>query len=95
MENSSLVARSWGTYKIIERGEGYKVKQIIVNPGASLSMQLHYHRSEHWVVTAGTALVYNSDKEFLLENNQSTFIPVGDRHQLSNPGKIPLKIIEI
>lgn len=95
LENSSLVARSWGTYKIIERGEGYKVKQIIVNPGASLSMQLHYHRSEHWVVTAGTALVYNSDKEFLLENNQSTFIPVGVRHQLSNPGKIPLKIIEI
>ena len=95
LENSSLVARIWGTYKIIERGEGYKVKQIIVNPGASLSMQMHYHRSEHWVVTAGTALVYNSDKEFLLENNQSTFIPVGVRHQLSNPGKIPLKIIEI
>lgn len=95
IEIMRTVYRSWGLYKIIEQGNGYKVKQIEVNPGASLSLQMHYHRSEHWVVTEGTALVVNGDREMLVEPNESTFIPIGTVHRLSNPGKIPLRIIEI
>ena len=66
-----------------------------MNPGASLSLQMHHHRSEHWVVVKGTALVENNSKKELLEENQSTYIPLGNKHRLTNPGKIPLELIEI
>lgn len=91
----TTVYRPWGQYTVLGGGKGYKMKKIVVNPNAKLSLQMHYHRSEHWVVTAGTALVTNNGKEQLLEINQSTFIPIGIKHRLENPGKIPLEIIEI
>ncbi len=89
------VARPWGSYTILEEGARYKIKRIVVNPGAKLSMQMHYHRSEHWVVIAGTAKIVNGEQEIFLEEDQSTYIPKTHRHRLENPGKIPLQIIEI
>ncbi len=89
------VTRPWGSYTILEEGARYKIKRIVVNPGAKLSMQMHFHRSEHWVVIAGTAKITNGDKEIFLEENQSTYIPQTNRHRLENPGRIPLQIIEI
>ncbi len=89
------VTRPWGSYTILEEGERYKIKRIVVNPGAKLSMQIHYHRSEHWVVIAGTARIVNGEQEVFLEENQSTYIPKTHRHRLENPGRIPLQIIEI
>ncbi len=87
--------RPWGWYDVIDEGDRYKVKNIEVKPGSSLSLQQHHHRTEHWVVVSGTALVQlNNDKQ-LLGENQSTYIPLGCVHRLSNPGKIPLKIIEV
>ena len=87
--------RPWGWYDVIDEGNRYKVKNIEVKPGSSLSLQVHHHRAEHWVVVEGTAMVQlNNDKQ-LLSENQSTFIPLGCKHRLSNPGKIPLKIIEV
>mgnify|MGYP003587006138 CR=1 FL=1 len=91
----TTVYRPWGQYTILGGGKGYKMKKIVVNPNAKLSLQMHYHRSEHWVVTAGTALITNNGQKQLLEINQSTFIPIGVKHRLENPGKIPLEIIEI
>lgn len=89
------VHRPWGTYTILEEGLGFKIKRIVVNPGAKLSMQMHYHRSETWVVVTGTAQVTNGEREFFLEEDQSTYIPKTNRHRLENPGKVPLQIIEI
>ena len=89
------VARPWGSYTILEEGFHYKIKRIVVNPGAKLSLQMHYHRSEHWVVIAGTAKIVNGDCESFLEENQSTYIPKTHKHRLENPGRIPLQIIEI
>ena len=89
------VARPWGSYTILEEGKFYKIKRIVVNPGQKLSMQMHYHRSEHWVVIAGTAKITNGDREIFLEENESTHIPKTHRHRLENPGKIALQIIEI
>lgn len=89
------VARPWGSYTTLEEGHRYKIKRIVVNPGEKLSLQMHHHRSEHWVVIAGTARIVNGDEEFFLEENQSTYIPKTHRHRLENPGKIPLQIIEI
>ena len=87
--------RPWGWCDVIDEGDRYKVKNIEVKPGSSLSLQQHHHRTEHWVVVSGTALVQlNNDKQ-LLGENQSTYIPLGCVHRLSNPGKIPLKIIEV
>ncbi len=87
--------RPWGWYDVIDEGDRYKVKNIEVKPGSSLSLQQHHHRAEHWVVVSGTALVQlNNDKQILGEN-QSTYIPLGCVHRLSNPGRIPLKIIEV
>ena len=87
--------RPWGWYDVIDEGDRYKVKNIEVKPGSSLSLQVHHHRAEHWVVVEGTAMIQlNNDKQ-LLSENQSTFIPLGCKHRLSNPGKIPLKIIEV
>ena len=94
-ETHLTVARPWGTYTTLEEGHRYKIKRIVVNPGGKLSMQMHYHRSEHWVVIAGTAKIVNGEQEIFLEENQSTYIPKTHRHRLENPGKIPLQIIEI
>ena len=94
-ETHLTVARPWGSYTVLEDGERYKIKRIVVNPGHKLSMQMHHHRSEHWVVIAGTARIVNGDQEIYLEENQSTYIPKTHRHRLENPGKIPLQIIEI
>ncbi|MET1080216.1 MAG: sugar phosphate nucleotidyltransferase [Pseudomonas sp.] len=91
----STVARPWGNYRVLEEGPWFKIKRILVHPGASLSLQLHHHRSEHWIVVNGTARVTNGEAEFLLNTNQSTFIPAGHRHRLSNPGVVDLVIIEV
>ncbi|EDM29028.1 Mannose-1-phosphate guanylyltransferase/mannose-6-phosphate isomerase [Lentisphaera araneosa HTCC2155] len=92
---NSKVYRPWGWYNTIDQGPQFKVKRISVNPGAKLSLQKHHHRAEHWVVVTGTAIVTNGDKEILLSENQSTYIPIGVQHRLENPGKIDLEIIEV
>ncbi|RQT27732.1 mannose-1-phosphate guanylyltransferase/mannose-6-phosphate isomerase [Burkholderia cepacia] len=89
------VVRPWGSYEGIDQGDRFQVKRIVVNPGAQLSLQMHHHRAEHWIVVKGTALVTNGDKDILLTENQSTYIPLGTTHRLSNPGKIPLELIEV
>ncbi len=89
------VDKPWGWYKVIDFGDRYKTKKIEVNPGNSLSLQLHYHRAEHWVVIMGTALVQIEDKKFLLGTGESTYIPSCTKHRLSNPGKIVLRIVEV
>ncbi len=89
------VHRPWGWYDSIDSGERFQVKRIVVNPGAKLSLQMHHHRAEHWVVVKGTAEVTNGTRTFLLGENESTFIPLGHVHRLANPGKLPLEIIEI
>jgi mannose-1-phosphate guanylyltransferase len=89
------VLRPWGSYTVLEEGPGFKIKRIVVKPGASLSLQMHYHRSEHWIVVSGTAKVVNGEKELLVRTNESTFIPAGHRHRLENPGKLDLVMIEV
>ncbi|MGF6841068.1 mannose-1-phosphate guanylyltransferase/mannose-6-phosphate isomerase [Paraburkholderia youngii] len=89
------VVRPWGSYEGIDSGERFQVKRIVVNPGAQLSLQMHHHRAEHWIVVKGTALVTNGDKEIMLTENQSTYIPLGVTHRLLNPGRIPLELIEV
>ncbi len=90
-----LVYRPWGNYDSLEEGERFQVKRIVVKPGASLSLQKHHHRAEHWIVVSGTAEVTCDDKVFLLGENQSTYIPLGSKHRLRNPGKLPLELIEV
>jgi mannose-1-phosphate guanylyltransferase len=94
-EHHREVYRPWGKYDSIDKGERYQAKLITVKPGAKLSVQMHHHRAEHWVVVSGTAKVTNGDNTFMLSENESTYIPVGVIHALENPGKVPLKIIEI
>lgn len=89
------VHRPWGWYDSIDSGSRFQVKRIMVKPGASLSLQKHHHRAEHWIVVSGTAEVTNGDQVILLTENQSTYIPVGQVHRLANPGKVPLEIIEV
>ena len=89
------VYRPWGSYDSVDEDEGFQVKRITVNPGASLSLQKHYHRAEHWVVVSGTAEVTRGDDVYMVSKNQSTYIPIGEKHRLRNPGKIPLKLIEV
>lgn len=89
------VARPWGTYTVLEEGKNFKIKRIVVKPGASLSLQMHYHRSEHWVVVSGTASIVNDDKELLVRTNESTYIPAGHKHRLVNPGLTDLVMIEV
>jgi mannose-1-phosphate guanylyltransferase / mannose-6-phosphate isomerase len=89
------VFRPWGSYDSIENGARFQVKRLKVKPGAALSLQMHHHRAEHWVVVAGTARITRGDEVFLLEENQSTYIPIGVRHRIENPGMIPLEIIEV
>ena len=87
--------RSWGKYTLLTESEGYRVRKIEMDPGASLTMQMHYHRSEHWTVISGTGKTIINDRENIFTENQSTYIPMGVKHKLSNPGKIPLIIIEV
>lgn len=89
------VHRPWGSYESIGRGGRYQVKRLVVQPGESLSSQMHHHRAEHWIIVSGTARVTCEDKTFLLTENQSTYIPVGTTHRLENPGSIPLELIEV
>jgi mannose-1-phosphate guanylyltransferase/mannose-6-phosphate isomerase len=89
------VFRPWGSYDSIENGPRFQVKRLKVKPGATLSLQMHHHRAEHWIVVSGTARITRGDEVFLLEENQSTYIPVGVRHRIENPGKIPVHIIEV
>ena len=89
------VARPWGTYTVLEESTNYKIKRIVVKPGAALSLQMHYHRSEHWVVVSGTARIVNSDQEMLVRTNESTYIPAGHKHRLVNPGLTDLVMIEV
>ncbi|MBA3493697.1 MAG: cupin domain-containing protein, partial [Gammaproteobacteria bacterium] len=93
--NHRRVFRPWGSYESIDQGERFQVKRIIVQPGAKLSLQMHHHRAEHWIVVKGTARVTRGEEEFLLAENQSTYIPLGAKHRLENPGTIPLEIIEV
>jgi mannose-1-phosphate guanylyltransferase/mannose-6-phosphate isomerase len=87
--------RPWGNFEPIDSGSRYQVKRLTVNPGESLSLQMHHHRAEHWIVVSGTARVTRDDEVSLLTENQSTYIPVGVKHRLENPGTIPLEIIEV
>ncbi|WP_434341263.1 mannose-1-phosphate guanylyltransferase/mannose-6-phosphate isomerase [Motilimonas cestriensis] len=89
------VYRPWGKYDSIDNGDRFQVKRITVKPGEKLSIQMHHHRAEHWIVVTGTAKVTNGDKDILLTENQSTYIPVGVVHALENPGKVPLELIEV
>lgn len=89
------VHRPWGTYAVIEEGDGFKIKRIEVKPGASLSLQMHHHRSEHWIVVSGAATVVNGENELFLRSNESTYIPAGHKHRLVNPGLIDLVMIEV
>ena len=93
--NHRKVYCPWGNYDSIDFGERDQVKRITVNPGAKLSLQMHHHRAEHWIVVRGTAKVYRGDEVILLTENQSTYIPLGEIHALENPGKIPLELIEV
>ena len=89
------IYRPWGCYDAIDTGDRYQVNRIRVKPGGSLSLQIHHHRAEHWIVVKGTALVQKGEETILLSENESTYIPVGTKHRLSNPGKIPLEIVEV
>jgi len=93
--NHREVYRPWGVYDSIDTGHRYQVKRITVQPGAKLSVQMHHHRAEHWIVVSGTAKVTNGDKTYLVTENQSTYIPIGQIHALENPGVIPLELIEV
>jgi len=89
------VERPWGNYTVLEKGEGYKIKRVVLKPGAKLSLQLHKKRSEHWIVVTGTARVTREDDKYLVHTNESTYIPINIKHRLENPGEIPLQVIEV
>ena len=89
------VARPWGTYECVDSAERFQVKRITVKPGEMLSLQMHHHRAEHWVVVRGTARITRGEEVFILSENESTFIPIGVKHRLENPGRIPLELIEV
>ncbi|MBI5102998.1 MAG: mannose-1-phosphate guanylyltransferase/mannose-6-phosphate isomerase [Nitrospirae bacterium] len=91
----TTVNRPWGSYTLLEMGDRYKIKRIVVNPGAKLSYQLHHHRSEHWVVVSGTARVTVGEQSYNVHPNESTYVPISTRHRLENPGKVPLQMIEV
>jgi len=99
-EFHTTVYRPWGNYTELEKEDRYRVKKLIVDPGKSLSLQLHYHRSEHWIVVKGTAKVLLEDengqlKEYFINENESIYVPKRRKHKLINPGKIPLEVIEV
>jgi mannose-6-phosphate isomerase len=87
--------RPWGSFTILEEGVGYKIKRIEVNPGHRLSLQMHHHRSEHWIVISGIAKVVRGEELLMLSTNQSTYVPRFTAHRLENPGKVPLVLIEV
>jgi mannose-1-phosphate guanylyltransferase len=89
------VFRPWGSYTVLEEGDRFKIKRIEVKPGAKLSLQMHHHRSEHWIVVNGAAMVVNGERETLVNSNESTFIPAGHKHRVVNPGVVPLVMIEV
>ena len=89
------VYRPWGYYEGIDVGDRFQAKRIMVKPGSKLSLQMHHHRAEHWVVVSGTAKVTRGDEEMLLHEDQSTYIPIGIKHRLENVGKLPLCLIEV
>ena len=98
LNQSGIVAtemRPWGSFTTLEEGKGYKIKRIEVNPGHRLSLQMHHHRSEHWIVVSGTAKVTCGDNEMILSSNQSTYVPQCTTHRLENPGVIKLVLIEV
>lgn len=95
VETGVTVYRPWGAYTVLSEGPGYKVKKITVNPGQAISLQMHHHRSEHWTVIEGTGKLNLDDKEIIFTENESAYIPIGARHRLSNPGLVPLSIIEV
>lgn len=94
-KNHRKIHRPWGWYDSIDMGKRFQVKRIVVNPGATLSLQMHHHRAEHWIVVTGTAEVTRGEEVFLVSENQSTYIPLGVTHRLANPGKLPLEMIEV
>jgi len=89
------VHRPWGYYESVDAGERFQVKRIMVQPGAALSLQMHHHRAEHWVVVSGTAKVTRGEDQLLVSENESVYIPIGMKHRLENPGKMPLYLIEV
>jgi mannose-1-phosphate guanylyltransferase/mannose-6-phosphate isomerase len=89
------VYRPWGSYDSIDVGERFQVKRITVKPGAALSLQMHHHRAEHWIVVSGTGRITRGDETIILSENQSTYIPLGVKHRLENPGVVPLELIEV
>ncbi len=95
VDENVTMYRPWGSYTVLSEGDGFKVKRITVNPGAKLSLQMHYHRSEHWTVISGTGRLTLDDKVVVFKENESTYIPIAVKHRLENPGKIPLSIIEV
>jgi mannose-1-phosphate guanylyltransferase/mannose-6-phosphate isomerase len=94
-ETLPIVYRPWGSYQTLHMGHRVQVKHIVVKPGGKLSLQMHHHRAEHWVVVQGTAKIVRGDEEEVLTEDQSTYIPLGTKHRLENPGKIPLHVIEV
>jgi mannose-1-phosphate guanylyltransferase/mannose-6-phosphate isomerase len=95
VQGHRMVSRPWGSYDTVDQGARFQVKRIVVNPGAYLSLQKHFHRAEHWIVVKGTAEVTRGKETFLLTENQSTYIPLGEVHRLHNPGRTPLEMIEV
>jgi mannose-6-phosphate isomerase-like protein (cupin superfamily) len=95
IENSLKQERPWGYYIVLEEDKDYKIKKVIVQPGQKLSLQLHYHRSEHWIVVSGFAEVDLNEVQVLLRKGESMFVPIGIKHQLKNPGIIPLEVLEV
>ena len=95
VDEHTTTYRPWGSYTILEEGARYKIKRIVVKPKAKLSLQMHYHRSEHWVVVKGAAKVTIDDKEMHVHENESVYVPKSTRHRLENPGKVPLEMIEV
>jgi mannose-6-phosphate isomerase-like protein (cupin superfamily) len=89
------VHRPWGSYRSVDRGRRFQVKRIVVKQGGRLSLQLHHHRAEHWIVVQGTARVTVGDETRIVHENESTYIPIGTKHRLENPGKIDLELIEV
>ena len=95
VDEHTTMYRPWGSYTVLGEGRGYKLKKIVVNPGHRLSLQLHYHRSEHWIVIGGTAKVTIANQEQMVHENEGVFVPPSTKHRLENPGKLPLEIIEV
>ena len=95
LDNHKKVYRPWGYYQTIDLADRFQVKRIMIKPGAKISNQIHYHRSEHWVVVEGTARITKDEEILLLHENESIYLPMGIKHRVENPGKIPLHLIEV